>query len=243
MTVALRPYRLDVHPSVEGGAGLAADARAGLTAALKSLPPKHFYDERGSDLFERITQLPEYYQSRTELRILTSIAAGVVRRHRIGELVELGSGSSRKTAVLLDAMRDARSLRRYVPFDVCPEAILAAAGRLRDEYPALDVHGVAGDFDHHLAGVPGRVGDGGRLVAFLGGTIGNLEPEARTPFLASVAELMDDGDILLVGRVRRPPRGPLRAGHNDVEQSPSPGSSMLSRHANPIVLVAADIGI
>ncbi len=199
MTVALRPYRLDVHPVVDDGAGLAADARDGLTAPVKSLPPKHLYDERGSDLFERITRLPEYYQSRTELRILASIAAGVVERHRVAELVELGSGSSRKTAVLLDAMRDARSLRRYVPFDVCPEAILAAAGRLRDEYPALDVHGVAGDFDHHLGGVPGHGGEGARLVAFLGGTIGNLEPEARTPFLASVAELMDDDDILLVG--------------------------------------------
>ena len=199
MTVALRPYRLDVHPSLDEGAGLREDARSGLTAAVKSLPPKYFYDERGSDLFERITQLPEYYQSRTELRILRAIADGVVRRHRIGELVELGSGSSRKTAVLLDAMREARTLRRYVPFDVCPEAVLAAAGRLRGEYPALDLHGVAGDFDHHLGGVPDPDGDGARLVAFLGGTIGNLEPAARAPFLRSVADLMGPDDILLVG--------------------------------------------
>ncbi len=199
MTVALRPYRLDVHPSLDEGAGLREDARVGLTAAVKSLPPKYFYDERGSDLFERITRLPEYYQSRTELRILRAIADGVVRRHRIGELVELGSGSSRKTAVLLDAMREARTLRRYVPFDVCPEAVLAAAGRLRGEYPALDLHGVAGDFDHHLGGVPDPAGDGARLVAFLGGTIGNLEPAARAPFLRSVADLMGPDDILLVG--------------------------------------------
>ena len=197
---APRPYRLDVHPLGCAEEGLAEDARVGLSATPKSLPPKHFYDERGSDLFERITRLPEYYQSRAELEILSDMAAGLVARHGVSELVELGSGASRKTQALLDAMRDARSLERYVPFDVCPEAILAAAGRLAGAYPGLEVHGVAGDFDRHLPGVPARAGTSPRLVAFLGGTIGNLEPEARTPFLRSVAELMeDDDDLLLVG--------------------------------------------
>ncbi len=196
---APRPYRLDVHPLGPGDEGLAADAREGLSATPKSLPPKHFYDERGSDLFERITRLPEYYQSRSEAGILTRIAPGLVARHDVGELVELGSGASRKTQVLLDAMRDAGRLERYVPFDVCPEAILAAAGRLAEAYPGLHVHGVAGDFDRHLPGVPPRDDGSARLVAFLGGTIGNLEPAARTPFLRSVAELMGPGDLLLVG--------------------------------------------
>lgn len=193
-----RPFRLDVHPLGPAGEGLADDARVGLTATPKSLPPKHFYDERGSDLFERITRLPEYYQGRTERDILTRIAPGVVARHGVGELVELGSGASRKTQTLLDAMRGAGRLERYVPFDVCPEAILAAAGRLAVAYPGLDVHGVAGDFDHHLRGVPASAG-ATRLVAFLGGTIGNLEPDARTAFLESVAGLMAPGDLLLVG--------------------------------------------
>lgn len=197
--MAPRPYRLDVHPLGSAEEGLAEDARTGLAATPKSLPPKHFYDERGSDLFESITRLPEYYQSRSELSILTRIAPGLVSRHAVNELVELGSGSSRKTQALLDAMRDARTLHRYVPFDVCPEAILAAAGRLSEAYPGLDVHGVAGDFDRHLPGVPERAGVSRRLVAFLGGTIGNLEPDARTPFLRSVAELMEPGDLLLVG--------------------------------------------
>jgi L-histidine N-alpha-methyltransferase len=192
-----RPFRLDVHPR-GCGPGLAEDARAGLAAAPKALPPKHFYDERGSELFERITRLPEYYQSRTELRILRRVADGIVARHGTGELVELGSGASRKTAVLLDAMRDAALLERYVPFDVCPEAILAAAGRLAPEYPGLEVHGVAGDFARHLTAVPERRG-APRLVALLGGTIGNLEPGERAPFLASVAELLGEGDLLLVG--------------------------------------------
>jgi L-histidine N-alpha-methyltransferase len=195
-----RPYRLDVHPRGCGaGEGIAADARAGLTARRKWMPPKHFYDERGSALFEEITRLPEYYQGRTELGILRRIAPGVVARHRIGELVELGSGASRKTRALLDAMRAAGTLERYVPFDVCPEAILAAAAALTEAYPELDLHGVAGDFGRHLPGVPARGCDDARLVAFLGGTIGNLDPSERTPFLRSVAGLMDEGDVLLVG--------------------------------------------
>jgi L-histidine N-alpha-methyltransferase len=197
--VAPRPYRLIVHPiGADPGTGIAADARRGLSATPRWLPPKHFYDERGSELFERITRLPEYYQTRAELEILRRVAEGVVDRHGVGELVELGSGSSRKTRALLDAMRDAGLLERYVPFDVCPEAILAAAGPLARDYPGLEVDGVAGDFDRHLSALALREG-APRLVAFLGGTIGNLDPAARTPFLRSVAELMDDDDVLLVG--------------------------------------------
>ena len=215
--MAPRPYRLDVHPLGAGDQGLAEDARVGLAATPKSLPPKHFYDERGSDLFERITRLPEYYQSRAELSVLERIAPALVERHAISELVELGSGASRKTQALLDAMRDARSLHRYVPFDVCPEAILAAAGRLAEAYPGLDVHGVAGDFDRHLPGVPERSGAARRLVAFLGGTIGNLEPDARTPFLESVAELMEPGDLLLVGTDLAGDPERIRRAYDDAE--------------------------
>jgi L-histidine N-alpha-methyltransferase len=215
---ALRPYRIDVHPvAFVAGQGIAADARRGLSAAPKWMPPKHFYDERGSDLFERITRLPEYYQSRTELGILRRIAPGVVSRHGVGELVELGSGASRKTRALLDAMRDAGRLERYVPFDVCPEAILAAAAGLAEDYPGLDLHGVAGDFARHLPGVPPRTADGARLVAFLGGTIGNLEPGEREPFLRSVAGLMDDGDLLLVGTDLAGDPARIRVAYDDAE--------------------------
>jgi L-histidine Nalpha-methyltransferase len=197
--LAPRAYRLDVHPmGAEIGEGLVADARRGLAATPKSLPPIYFYDERGSELFERITRLPEYYQTRTEMRILRRVAPGVVARHGVGELVELGSGASRKTAALLDAMRDGGDLERYVPFDVCPEAILAASGRLAGAYPGLEVHGLAGDFGRHLSCVPEKRSVP-RLVAFLGGTIGNFEPGSRAPFLHSVAELMDRDDVLLVG--------------------------------------------
>jgi L-histidine N-alpha-methyltransferase len=211
-----RPYRLDVHPRpCDGGGGLAADARAGLAATPKWMPPVHFYDERGSALFEEITRLPEYYQGRTELGILERVAPGIVARHGVGELVELGSGASRKTRALLDAMRGEGTLERYVPFDVCPEAILAAASALAEAYPELDLHGVAGDFGRHLPAVPPRAAGGARLVAFLGGTIGNLEPAQRTPFLRSVAGLMEEGDVLLVGTDLAGDPDRIRAAYDD----------------------------
>lgn len=210
-----RPYRLDVHPGCAAGEGLAADARAGLTATPKRMPPKHFYDEHGSRLFEDITRLPEYYQTRTELGILRRAAAGIADRHRIGEIVELGSGASRKTRTLLDAVRGSGRPGRYVPFDVCPEAILAAATALAGEYPGLDLHGVAGDFARHLPAIPPKVGDGARLVAFLGGTIGNLEPHERRPFLRAVTELMEPDDLLLVGTDLAGDPRRIRAAYDD----------------------------
>jgi L-histidine N-alpha-methyltransferase len=213
-TVLPRPYRLDVHPPAAGdGAGLADDVRRGLLASAKELKPKYFYDERGSELFEEITRLPEYYQTRTEREILTRIAPGLARRHRPAELVELGSGASRKTEALLRAMLRDGTPVRYVPFDVCAEIILQAANRLALSFPELSVHGVAGDFDHHLDALPER--DGTRLVAFLGGTIGNLAPHARTPFLRRVARLLGPGDLLLVGTDLAGDPGRIVPAYND----------------------------
>jgi L-histidine Nalpha-methyltransferase len=189
---------LDVHPGAGDADGLEHDVREGFAREPKTLPPKYFYDDAGSRLFEDITELPEYYQTRTELRILRDVAPGIAERHALTELVELGSGASRKTEAILGAMRASGHLRRYVPFDVCPEALRAAAARLAGHYPDLRIHGVAGDFGRHLAEIPPKDG-GARLVAFLGGTIGNLTADERTPFLRSVAELMDHDDRLLVG--------------------------------------------
>lgn len=209
-------YRLDVHPvSAANGGSMAADVRAGLTDTPKWLLPKYFYDDRGSQLFERITELPEYYQTRTELDILRREMPGIVARHEPGELVELGSGSSRKTVAILDAMDDAGLLQRYVPFDVSPVTLLTAAGRLADAYPGLRVHGVAGDFERHLAELPDHPADVRRLVAFLGGTIGNLHPRDRAPFLRAIRGLLQPGDRLLMGTDLVKDVARLEAAYND----------------------------
>lgn len=215
-TATLRPYRLDVHVPASGIlAALADDVRRGLTAEPKWLLPKYLYDERGCALFEEITELPEYYQTRAELGILRAAAPGIVARARPTELLELGSGSSRKTEALLDAMEAAGGLRRYLPFDISPGALLAAAGRLAEAYPGLRVHGVAGDFERHLGELPARPHGERRLVAFLGGTVGNLHPDARAPFLRAVGRLLGPGDRLLVGTDLAGDPGRLEPAYDD----------------------------
>ena len=177
-------------------ASLRADVRAGLTSTPKELAPKYFYDGRGSELFEEITRLPEYYQTRAEASILTARAPEIADLTKARSLVELGSGSSEKTHLLLRALRDVGSLETDVPVDVSADAIEWAMPGLVAEYPGLEVHGVVADFERHLHLLPT---DGPRLVAFLGGTIGNFEPEHRAAFLASLGETLQPGDALLLG--------------------------------------------
>ena len=210
-----RAYRIDVHPEGDLRESLAADVRRGLAERPRWLLAKYFYDERGSRLFERITRLPEYYQTRAELEILRREAGGIVRRLGAVEVVELGAGSARKTEALLDAMQDAGTLRRYVPFDVSPETLFATAGRLATAYPGLRVHGVAGDFQHHLRAIPRPLRSGPRLVAFLGGTIGNVLPDRQAAFLASLLPLMRPEDRLLLGLDLVKDPGVLEAAYND----------------------------
>jgi L-histidine N-alpha-methyltransferase len=178
---------------------LRADALAGLTATPKSLPPKWFYDANGSALFEKITELPEYYPTRAERSILAAAAPEIALSTAARTLVELGSGSSEKTRVLLSALRDAETLRCYVPVDVSEPALVMAADALTAEYPGLDVRAVVSDFEEHL-GLPAP-GDAPspRLVAFLGSTIGNLVPEERARFLARVRSSLRPGDTFLLG--------------------------------------------
>ena len=191
------PIRVDVHLEPDAMArALEADVRAGLTAPIKWLPPKWFYDERGSELFDLITRLPEYYPTRTERAILAEHATEIASRSRADTLVELGSGTSEKTRLILDALDDAGTLRRFVPFDVSEETLRSAAESLAREYDPCEVHAVVGDFEHHLSQIP--IG-GRRVVAFLGSTIGNLAPEARAKFLAEVASALRPGDGFLLG--------------------------------------------
>jgi L-histidine N-alpha-methyltransferase len=172
------------------------DVRRGLTASPKDIPPKWFYDDRGSDLFDESTRLDEYYPTRRERRILVDRAPEIARRTRAETLVELGSGTSEKTRILLDALRSVGTLRRFVPFDVSKQTLHDAAAAIESEYPGVDVDPVVGDFTVDLHDVPR---DGRRLVVFLGGTIGNLLPDARSAFLRDIADLLTPGDHFLLG--------------------------------------------
>ena len=204
----------DSPPAESRTRSLANDALDGLTRPFKELPPKYLYDARGSELFERITEQPEYYPTQTELSILRASAAELVRDTGAGELVELGAGASLKARVLLDAMRDAGTLRRYVPLDVSPTALHEAARSVTADYPGIDVHGVVGDFEQHLDNVA-RERDVPRIVALLGSTIGNFPPGSRRSVLARIAGLLGEGDHLLLGTdLVKDPRI-LEAAYND----------------------------
>jgi L-histidine N-alpha-methyltransferase len=178
---------------------LADDVLDGLTRPFKELPPKHFYDARGAELFDRICDLPEYYPTRAERAILEQRSAEIVERTGAAELVELGSGTAAKTSLLLGAMADAGTLRRYVPIDVTESMVRASAERLVAEFDGLRVHGIVGDFERHLDRVPAPVAGEPRIVAFLGGTIGNFPPGSRRRFLRTLSGLLGPDDHLLIG--------------------------------------------
>jgi L-histidine N-alpha-methyltransferase len=176
---------------------LADDVLDGLTRPFKELPPKHFYDARGAELFDQICELPEYYPTRTERSILQVSAEQLAKTTAAAELVELGSGTAAKTRVLLDALHRAGTLKLYIPVDVTETMVRDCAQELTSEYPGLRVHGVIGDFERHLDRVPEAQGP--RLVVFLGGTIGNFPPGSRRRFLREISRLLGPDDYLLMG--------------------------------------------
>jgi L-histidine Nalpha-methyltransferase len=180
---------------------LRSDVLTGLSATPKWLPPKWFYDAEGSALFEKITELPEYYPTRSERAILRAASGEIAAASGAGTLVELGSGSSEKTRLLLDALRATGTLRSYVPVDVSESALRAAGAAVAAEYPGLDVHGVVADFDAYLGlgHADGAGSSASRLVAFLGSTIGNMMPAERAAFLSRVRAAMAPGDAFLLG--------------------------------------------
>lgn len=187
----------EVHLTAKDlAAALRSDVRAGLGSRPRELPAKWFYDERGCALFEEITRLSEYYPTRREAEVLAREADEIIRLTGVDTLVELGSGTSEKTRLLLDAMVGAGRLRRIALFDVSEPTIRAAAAALAAEHPSAEIHGVVGDFERHLHHLPAG---GRRLVAFLGGTIGNLGPVERKWFLGELAAGMAPGDALLLG--------------------------------------------
>ena len=175
---------------------LRADVRAGLTAVPKTLPPKYFYDARGSELFDEITRLPEYYLTRAETSILRRHCADIAALSRCESLVELGSGTSAKTRLLLRALLDGGTLREFVPFDVDPAVLTDASDALAAEFPGLAIAPFVGDFEHDIGAIPAR---GRRTIAFIGSTVGNLEPAVRARFLAQVGAALRPGDTFLLG--------------------------------------------
>lgn len=192
-------------------AHLVADARAGLTAEPKALPPVWFYDERGSQLFDEITRLDEYYPTRAERALLQRHAPEIARLTGADTLVELGSGTSDKTRALLDAMAAEGSLARYVPLDVSEETLVAASASIASTY-GIEVHALVADFTRHLDRLPRR---GRRLLAFLGSTIGNLAPVARAAFLRQVGAQLGAGEWFLLGADLVKDRARLVAAYDD----------------------------
>ncbi len=215
--IADAPIKIDSFLAPGEERSLADDVLDGLTRPFKELPPKHFYDTRGAELFDRICDLPEYYPTRAERAILDDQAAHIAQLTGAAELVELGSGTAAKTRVLLDALHACGSLRRYVPIDVTEAMVRDCASDLVGEYPGLRVHGVIGDFERHLDGVPAPADDGSRLVAFLGGTIGNFPPGSRRRFLRQIAGLLRPQDHLLMGTDLVKDPEVLQAAYDDSE--------------------------
>jgi L-histidine N-alpha-methyltransferase len=207
--------QIDSHLGGAEQRTLAEDVLDGLTRPFKELPPKHFYDARGAELFDRICELPVYYPTRTERAILDDAATDLAALTGAVELVELGSGTAAKTRVLLDALHEAGTLARYVPVDITESMVRDCAEELTLEYPGLRVHGVIGDFERHLDRVPAA--DGPRLVVFLGGTIGNFPPGSRRRFLRQIGGLLSANDYLLMGTdLVKDPRV-LEAAYDDPE--------------------------
>ena len=192
MTFALATY-LAADSAAQA---LRRDVYDGLSATPKTLPPKWFYDSVGSDLFDQITRLPDYYPTRAEAQILREHSAEIAAATEADTLVELGSGTSEKTRMLLSALRDHGSLRRFVPFDVDPTVLRSVGAALGTEYTGLEIEAVCGDFEEHLGKIPRG---GRRVIAFLGSTIGNLTAAPRAAFLAALADTMAPGDALLLG--------------------------------------------
>jgi len=188
------------------------DVRRGLTSTPKTLPSKYFYDERGSRLFQKITELPEYYLARAETEILRREASRIARITAFEELVELGSGFAEKTMLLIDAGLRTGRLSRFVPFDVAQEAAEVSARRLALRHPDLEIHVVVGDFEKHLDQIPDQ---GRRLIALLGSTIGNFPEERAVALLSRIKGLMHHGDWLLLGTDLVKDKRVLEAAYND----------------------------
>jgi L-histidine N-alpha-methyltransferase len=206
--------RIRIDTQLDPGRDLAdlEELRRGLSAAPRQLPSKHFYDARGSALFEQITLLPEYYPTRAERDLLCEIADEISRLTAAEELVELGAGAATKTRLLLDAMQRTGRLKLFVPFDVSETTVRRVAQELAAEYDELEIHGIVADFVHHLSTIPPG---SPRLVILLGGTIGNYTPGQAIGLLSRLAGRMAAGDYFLLGTDLIKDRALIERAYND----------------------------
>ena len=206
--------RYSIHRAFDAqqGSTLAADVRRGLARRRKSIPPKHFYDDEGSRLFERICDLPEYYLTRTEEQLLAGSARDIIELARPADLIELGSGAAGKIRILLDAAEELGVPLRYRPIDVCEPMLETASAALLARYPWLEVHALVADYEQHLDRLP--QGER-RLVAFLGSTIGNLAPKAALEFVTKIGASLRPGEHLLLGADLVKPKKILEAAYDD----------------------------
>lgn len=209
------PITLALHDvGVDHRRVLIEDVRRGLSDSPKHLPSRYFYDERGCELFDAITRLPEYYLTRAEESLLRRHADDIVQATQPASLVEIGAGSCRKSSLVIDAARRLGYGHDFVPFDISEEVVRAAAGDLVSRFPGLHVYGMVGDFEKHLAAIP-RLGR--QLVLFLGSTIGNLEPDERILFLSQVRALLEPEDAFLLGVDLVKDVEVLHAAYNDTQ--------------------------
>lgn len=204
--------RVEVHFRPGDGEQLADDVRKGLGRRPRTLPPKYFYDELGSKLFDRICDTPEYYPTRTEHALLAQVADRVIAQTRPSDIVELGSGAARKTRILLDAVERSGGRVRYVPFDVSETMLVSSGRRLLEEYPWLHIHGLVGDYERHVELLPAATR---RLILFIGSTIGNFESREAAVFLRHLARQMGRDDWLLLGTDLVKDESVLNAAYND----------------------------
>ncbi len=228
----VRPWRLDCHLTSTDAGRAADELRRSLAAPRPTISPRWFYDDAGCALFERISELGEYYQTRTEQALLDARMDAVVGHLRPTELVEIGSGAATKTRAILGAMSRADTLERYIPFDISPGIIARSASELASVYPGLRVHGIAGDFSRHLGKIPRRAADGTRLVAFLGSTLGNLAPGGRRTMVRRLARLLSPGDALLIGTDLAHDPAVLVAAYNDLPGVTAEFNRNIIRHVN-----------
>jgi L-histidine N-alpha-methyltransferase len=204
-------------PRGERRSTMAREVRAGLLRRPRSIPPKYFYDEVGSRLFDAICELPEYYLTRAERSLLVEHSDAIIEESGAAALIEIGSGMARKTGPLLRSMCARFAAPSYVPFDIAPDVIEHSAHELMAAHPTLHVRGVVGDFVHDCGRLGAATGPfaGPRLLAFLGSTIGNLDETEAPALLATMAELMTDRDRFLIGIDLVKETRALTAAYND----------------------------